>query len=567
MSAFASRVPASRALPRRAFDAAGRVDSDRLSGTQSQSRPRPRNAPSRSSTTSVLRESGTIAASVSRTPSRPAARCICCPPLFSSRIADRSRASGLLCPGTTDAEGPRQTATRTKPSPASVWRCVARSGSFREAVAMRSGAVRLRESERARGRSRASHATRPHPGTRPARTPRAVERVRRMRTPSVVRSPRETEVARGPMIESDFGRPDSASTRTPPRAHGRPMVSAAASASSGTMRSSSVFPDPQKPTPSSRVRAFTTQVLFTPGHDDVSHRGGVFSPTSTKKARRRRLRRHARARRGGGRPRPGARRRGTRARRRLGTGTQPAQACLKVFRNEGRRTATPKVVAAVDGGGMRPIPNAKKKKGSRFSRLGSDPPPESLGETTRGAGGRARAAREHATANTTRRARPTPKPSGRPWSARWRLTMRRARRRPFRHDRATQDRARGASSINPSVIAPRPCRSPPGGRAPSDAAQTPPSRPPVRARSRCEVERLQSSVARAQCCCPQAQNRPGGRRWGESSSRATFRPAWKKSWRRATRRDAPPRWAFLASDAMNRGVTPTAPVDACRATC
>ena len=66
--------------------------------------------------------------------------------------------------------------------------------------------------------SRASDATRPHPGTRPARTPRAVERVRRMRREYVVRSPRRRKSRGGPIIEAISNRPDSASTRTPPRA-------------------------------------------------------------------------------------------------------------------------------------------------------------------------------------------------------------------------------------------------------------------------------------------------------------------------------------------------------------
>ena len=129
------------------------------------------------------------------------------------------------------------------------------------------------------------------------------------------------------------------------------------------------------------------------------------------------------------------------------------------------------------------IPNAEALG---FLVSARDSASESLGETTRGAGGRARAAREHAPANTTRRARPTPKPSGRPWSARWRLTMRCFSKASLSARSSHPRRARGASVSTHRSSRRDPVALPPGTRA-DDAAQTPTGATPHRcARSKCE---------------------------------------------------------------------------------
>ena len=300
----------------------------------------------------------------------------------------------------------------------------------------------------------------------------------------VVRSPRRRKSRGGPIIEAISNRPDSAL-----HAHSTPRAassgSAAASASSGTMRDRCVFPDPQKQHAQCPFRAFTTQKRSRTRRTSRTAPGRFLTDVDEKIKRAAVvfvvIRDATRAKRVDDRAQGHAA-----AVRERGVGWEQggaqAHACLrKCFgtRDVARRGGESRRGAWRDPG----IPNANKK-GSRFSRLGSRSASESLGETTRGAGGRARAAREHAPANTTRRARPTPKPSGRPWSARWRLTMRCFSKASL----GTIEPPKTGSwcvGINPSVIAPRPCRLP-GTRA-DDAAQTPTGATPHRcARSKCE---------------------------------------------------------------------------------
>ena len=98
-----------------------------------------------------------------------------------------------------------------------------------------------------------------------------------------------------------------------------------------------------------------------------------------------------------------------------------------------------------------------------------------------------------------------------------------------------------AATLSPSPL----------GRAPTTPRRRPPARHHTGVRGR--SVRGESVIGALGTLLLQAQSR---RLTGdvEATRRATFRPAWKKSWRRANAPQRPRAGLLLASDAMNRGV-------------
>ena len=112
-------------------------------------------------------------------------------------------------------------------------------------------------------------------------------------------------------------------------------------------------------------------------------------------------------------------------------------------------------------------------------------------------------------------------------------------------------RARGASVSTHRSSRRDPVALPPGTRA-DDAAQTPTGATPHRcARSKCEGRISHRSFGHSVVAHKLRVGLAGD---VGATRRATFRPAWKKSWRRANAPQRPRAGLLLASDAMNRGV-------------
>lgn len=164
-------------------------------------------------------------------------------------------------------------------------------------------------------------------------------------------------------------------------------------------------------------------------------------------------------------------------------------------------------------------------------------------------GGYARAARERAPAKATRRDRPTPRPSGRPWtSARWQSTMR-CFSAACLSARSNDPRPVRGASVSTHRSWRRDRRPPPGTRADA-AAQTPTGATPRRcARSKSEgrvTHRTSTgssfNTVMFTAVADIAELLTLGRR-GDVPEWTFRAPAWKKSWRRA---NAPQRPALAS---------------------